>query len=39
LKSDTEEQELAQNFFENFCRLNRIRKEELPEPNGALIRI
>jgi len=39
LKSDTQEQELAQNFFEHFCRMNRINEEELPEPNGALMRI
>ncbi|MBB6447636.1 malate synthase [Bacillus benzoevorans] len=39
LKSDTHERELAQNFFEHFCRMNRIRKEDLPEPNGALMRI
>ena len=39
LKSDTQEQELAQNFFEHFCKMNRILKEELPEPNGALMRI
>ncbi|MBP2241809.1 hypothetical protein J2Z40_002381 [Cytobacillus eiseniae] len=39
LKSDTQEKELAQNLFEHFCRLNRIRKEELPEPNGVLMRL
>ena len=39
LKSDTQEQELAQHFFEHFCRMNQIMKEELPEPNGALMRI
>ncbi|MCM3768127.1 malate synthase [Neobacillus niacini] len=39
LKSDTQERELAQTFFENFCRMNRIREDELPEPNGALLRI
>jgi len=38
LKSDTQEQELAQNFFEHFCRMNQISEEELPEPNGALMR-
>ena len=37
LKSDTQERELAQNFFEHFCRMNQIREEELPEPNGALM--
>ena len=39
LKSDTQEHELAQSFFEHFCRMNQIREEELPEPNGALMRI
>ncbi|WP_066320405.1 malate synthase [Bacillus sp. FJAT-29814] len=39
LKSDTQEQELAQNFFEYFCKTNRISEKELPEPNGALMRI
>jgi len=39
LKNDTQEQELAQNFFEHFCKMNQIRAEELPEPNGALMRI
>ncbi|MFY3792119.1 malate synthase [Ureibacillus sp. MALMAid1270] len=36
LKSDTPEQVLAQNFFNHFCKMNQINKEELPEPNGAL---
>lgn len=39
LKKDPKEQKLAQNFFEHFCILNQISKEELPENNGALIRI
>lgn len=39
LKSDTQEQELAENFFKHFCKMNQIREEELPEPNGALKRI
>lgn len=39
LKSDTQERELAQKFFDHFCRMNQIREEELPEPNGALMRI
>ncbi|MEH7381956.1 malate synthase [Bacillus sp. JJ1533] len=39
LKSDSQEHELAQKFFEHFCRMNRIMEEELPEPNGALMRI
>ncbi|HZG71331.1 MAG TPA: hypothetical protein VEY51_07305 [Chondromyces sp.] len=39
LKNDTPERELAQNFFEHFCIMNQIIKEELPEANGALTRI
>ena len=39
LKSDTPEHELTQSFFDHFCRMNQIMKEELPEPNGALMRI
>ena len=39
LKSDTPEHELAQSFFDHFCKMNQIMKEELPEPNGALMRI
>lgn len=39
LKSDTPEQKLAQNFFEHFCKINRIREEGLPEPNGTLMRV
>lgn len=37
LKTNTEEEELAQNFFEHFCTMNQIMKEELPEPSGALM--
>ena len=39
LKENPEEQENAQQFFEYFCQMNRIKKEEIPEPNGALMRI
>lgn len=39
LKSDPKEQELAQRFFEHFCKMNQIRGQELPKPNGALMRI
>ena len=39
LKSDPKEQELAQEFFEHFCKMNLIMEEELPKPNGALMRI
>lgn len=39
LKEDPVEQENAQQFFEYFCQMNQIKKEEIPEPNGALMRI
>ena len=39
LKEDPVEQENAQQFFEHFCKMNRIEKEEILEPNGALMRI
>lgn len=39
LKSDPKEQELAQQFFEHFCKMNQITDQELPKPNGALMRI
>ena len=39
LKENPEEQENAQQFFEYFCQINRIKKEEIPEPKGALMRI
>ncbi|MBT2685980.1 malate synthase [Bacillus sp. ISL-37] len=38
LKSDPEERELAQQFFDHFCKMNQIVEQELPEPNGALMR-
>lgn len=38
LKEGSQEQELAQEFFDHFCLMNQIRKEELSEPNGALLR-
>ena len=38
LKTDPNEQELAQQFFKYFCKLNKIALHELPKPNGALIR-
>ncbi|MGM9922289.1 MAG: malate synthase [Bhargavaea sp.] len=37
LKSDPEEKELAQQFFEHFCKMNQIMEQELPEPDGALL--
>jgi len=39
LKSDPKERELAQQFFEHFCKMNQITAQELPKPNGALMRI
>ena len=39
LKSDTKESELAQKFFEHFCKMNQITDQNLPKPNGALMRI
>ncbi|MDD4583508.1 MAG: hypothetical protein PHR60_04900, partial [Eubacteriales bacterium] len=38
LKKKPHEQELAQRFFEHFCQMNQISEEELPKPNGALMR-
>lgn len=38
LKSEPTEKEAAQNFFDHYCRMNNIMKDELPEPNGALLR-
>jgi hypothetical protein len=39
LKSDPKEKELAQQFFEHFCKMNLITAEELPKPSGALMRL
>lgn len=39
LKSDPKERELAQQFFKHFCKMNQITAQELPKPNGALMRI
>ena len=39
LKSDPNERELAQQFFEHFCKMNQITEQELPKPNGAIMRI
>ena len=38
LKSDPKERELAQQFFKHFCKMNKILTQELPKPNGALMR-
>lgn len=39
LKKGKEEHQLAQTFFEHFCQMNQIRENELPKPDGTLIRI
>jgi hypothetical protein len=39
LKNDPKERELAQQFFEHFCKMNQLTDHELPKPNGALMRI
>ena len=36
LKKEPQEREPVQRFFEYFCHMNQIKKEELPKPNGAL---
>ena len=38
LKTDPKEQELAQQFLKHFCKLNQITAQELPKPNGVLMR-
>lgn len=37
IKKDTEEEELAKEFFEHFCEINRINVDTLGEPKGALM--
>lgn len=39
LKSNPEERELAQQFLKHFCKMNQITVQDLPKPNGALMRI
>ncbi|WP_042351563.1 hypothetical protein [Bacillus massiliigorillae] len=39
LKSEPNERELAQQFFKHFCKMNQIIEQELPKPNGAIMRI
>jgi hypothetical protein len=39
LKSDPEEKVLAEQFFAHFCKMNQITDQELPKPNGALMRM
>jgi len=38
LKKDTTEQELAERFLRHFCKMNRIKEQEITEPNGVLMR-
>lgn len=38
LKTDPNERELAQQFFEYYCKMNKITEQELPKPNGAIMR-
>jgi|SRR5690606_39120810 len=37
LRQDTNEHGLAKDFFEHFCKMNRIVTENLSEPNGKLV--
>lgn len=37
LREETKEQEEAQDFFEYFCKVNFINKDEIPKANGALV--
>lgn len=37
LKTDPQERELSQQFFEHFCKMNQIIDTELQKPNGALV--
>ena len=39
LKTDPKEKELANQFFKYFCKKNNITAQELPKPNGTLMRI
>ena len=39
LKSNPKEREMAQQFLKYFCKKNNITTQELPKPNGALMRI
>lgn len=38
VKRNPQEKEFAQRFFEHFCRINAINVNDLPLPNGALMR-
>lgn len=37
LKKGSAEEELAVNFFDHFCKMNKIAKNDLPKPKGALM--
>ncbi|MGM0845108.1 MAG: malate synthase [Bacillota bacterium] len=39
LKNDPEERERGQQFFDHFCKMNQIIEQDLPQPNGALMRM
>lgn len=39
MRKKASEKESAQRFFDHFCSMNRIDKEKLPKPNGALMRL
>lgn len=39
LRNDPAEKELAQQFFDHFCKMNLITAQELPKPNGVLKRL
>ena len=39
LKTDPKEKEIANQFFKYFCKKNNITAQELPKPNGTLMRI
>ncbi|EDL65662.1 malate synthase [Bacillus sp. SG-1] len=38
LKNDTREQEQAQQFFDHHCKMNQLIEQDLPKPNGSLMR-
>lgn len=39
LKKGTEEEELVADFLEHFCHMNQLDEEDLPQPNGTLMRL
>ncbi|MGM9930367.1 malate synthase [Pradoshia sp.] len=38
LKRDPNERELAQQFFDHYCKMNQIAEQEIPKRNGVLMR-